>query len=141
MAFNIDYDRGVHKRTDLVSGVNIYMYVDDPGVYYNEHGTQVDEQLARQAGFPVDEQVKKRELKKRLKAAHDAIMKELQVAAETKVVVKEKKGFSIVDIGLERHQILSPEGDVLTEHPLPRAEAEKVLDMIVPDDEKEEPKA
>lgn len=138
MAFNIDYDRGVHKRTHNSTGINVYMYVDDPGVYLNEHGAVIDERFAREAGFPVDEQIKQRDLKKRLKAAHDAIMKEMQMAAEEKVVVEEKNGFQILDIGLGRHNILSPDGDVLTDHPLPLEEAKKVLNMIAPDEQKDD---
>lgn len=134
----IDYDRGVEIRTHHLSGVDIFMYVDEPGVYLSAHGTQVSEQMARECGYPVDDQVRQRELKKKLKAAHDAIYQEMAQGEENSIVVCEKDGFQIVDIGLGRHQIMSPDGDKLTDVPLPLEQAQAVLQQLVPD--KEAPK-
>src|SRR6266699_464625 len=111
----IDYDRGVHIRTHHSTGVDVYMYVDNPGVYLSAHGTPVSEALAREAGYPVDEQVKQRELNKRLRAAHAAVYAEMNAGEAAQEIVEERDGFTIVSIGLGRHIIKSPDGDQLTD--------------------------
>ena len=131
---HIDYDRGVHIRTHHSTGVDVYMYVDTPGVYLSQHGTPVSEDMARQAGFPVDEQVKARELQRRLKAAHEAVYAEMNAGEAAQKVVEERDGFTIVDIGLGRHVIKSPDGDQLTDIPLPLEQAQAVLAQLVPDE-------
>lgn len=133
MAFKIDLDRGVHQRIDLGTGMDIYMYVDTPGVYLTLHGTEVDVELARRAGFPVEEQLKKRRVQQALVAAQDRVLAELQVADQSvKVVVKEADGFKIIDIGYDRYQVLSPDDDVLTPSPLNLRSAVILLGQLVP---------
>lgn len=140
MTFNIDYDRGVMKMDDAATGVSVYMYLDDPGRYLNAHGTEVGVDLARRAGFDVDKQVKERQLKKRLAEAYAKIHSEMQMGEASRIVVREKGGFAIRDIGLGRHELVSPDGDVLTdpEKPLPLEQANALLDQLVPDEKVEE---
>lgn len=133
MAFNIDLDRGVHMRSHPASGMDIYMYVDDPGVYLSAHGNQVDDKLAEASGFPVEEFAKKRRIKLALAAAHDKVLQELQESEGTHNVVAEKEGFQMVDIGMDRFQVLSPDGEALNTHPLPKHDAEILLEQLVPD--------
>lgn len=133
MVFKIDLDRGVHQRIDPGSGMDIYMYVDTPGVYLTLHGTEVDVELARRAGFPVEEQLKKRRVQQALAAAQDRVLAELQVADQSvKVVVQEADGFKIIDIGYDRYQVLSPDDDVLTPAPLNLRSAVILLSQLVP---------
>lgn len=133
MAFNIDLDRGVHSRTDPQTGMEVYMYVDVPGVYLSAHGSEVGEELARRAGFPVDEQLKKRRVQQALSAAQDRVLAELAAADQSvKTVVKEAEGFKIVDIGYDRYQVLSPEDDMLTPKPLDLRSAVILLEQLVP---------
>lgn len=133
MAFKIDLDRGVHQRIDPNSGMDVYMYVDTPGVYLTIHGTEVDVELARRAGFPVEEQLRQRHIKEALASAQDKVLAELQAADQSmKVVVKEADGFKIIDIGYDRYQVLSPDDDVLTPSPLNLKSALILLDQLVP---------
>lgn len=134
MAMKIDYDRGIHKRSVDALGLDVYMYVDTPGVYLNAHGTEVSEDIARKAGFPVDDHLKQRKLKERLAAARKKILEEADAVQEKKVV-KERRGFKIVDIGLDRYQVISPDDDVLTKQPQSKREAEIVFDQVVPENE------
>jgi len=141
MIFNINLDRGVHSRTDPGTGMEVYMYVDDPGVYLSAHGTEVDVELARRAGFPIDEQMKKRHIKLALKNAQDKVLAELAEADKSeKVVVKEKAGFKVVDIGYDRYRVHDPDGDLLTPSPLSLRESVILLDQLVPGSE-DEPEA
>lgn len=112
----IDYDRGVAKRK-APGGVSVYMYNDSPGHYYNAYGTEVDESLAKAAGFPVERLRKERAKQERMTQAKDLIEKEFASApGEIKVVAK-KGDFSLVDIGLGRFQVRDPDGTPLnTQH-------------------------
>lgn len=132
MAFKIDYDRGVLKRIEPVSKLEVYMYVDTPGVYLNAHGTPVAEALGKSAGFPVEFYAKQRVRKERMAQAMDAISTELDLVENVTTVVREKGGFKIVDIGLGRHQVHDPDGDNLTKEPLTAQQADLVLDQLVP---------
>jgi len=128
----IDYDRGVLIRAHQATGVEVYMYIDTPGEYLSVHGTPVTTELARQAGYPVDELGKKRELRERMKTAHANIEAELMLQAEEKKVVREKGGFRVVAFGLGRHQVLAPDDTLLTPNPIPEEQAFLLLDQLVP---------
>lgn len=136
MFFKIDLDRGVHSRTHPATGMDVYMYVDDPGVYLTAHGTPVPEELAVQAGFPTQEYAKKRRIKLALAAAHNKVMQELAEANQgEKIVTKERDGFRVVDLGYDRYQVLSPDGDVLNTTYLSLNHALILLDQLVPPEE------
>lgn len=136
MVVNIDYDRGVMMNVHP-SNVEVYMYLDDPGVYLSAHGTPVTEDFARGAGFDVVEQTKKRQVKERMKVAMTRINAELELAASEKVVVMERNGFKLVDLGLDRHQVESPDGLVLNKDPLPLAQAKTLLEALTPEKKSE----
>lgn len=131
MPLKIDYDRGVQKRHHG-SGLEIYMYVDAPGVYLNSHGTEVSEALAQQAGYPTEDLGRQRVMKERMAQATEAIAREMGIAPKEKKVVKEKGGFKVIDIGIGRHQIEDPDGAVLTPQPLPLEQATRLLEELVP---------
>lgn len=50
---NIDRNRGCMIRHHR-SGVRVVMYMDQPGVYYDENGHEVDEGLAKAVGYDVE---------------------------------------------------------------------------------------
>lgn len=131
----IDYDRGVLLRYHEGTGVEVYMYHDEPGVFLSAHGTPVAESFARQAGFEVDELMKRRRIKERMAVAMKQITDEIEIAESKAIVVKEKGGFAIVDLGYDRYQVHSPDGDNLTPSPLSRAQSELLLDSLAPDEE------
>jgi hypothetical protein len=136
MAFNIDLDRGVHSRTDPVTGAEVYMYVNEPGVYRSAHGSEVDVALAERSGFPIEEHLKKRRVQLALQSAHDKVLLELSEADRSeKVVLMEKEGFKIVDIGYDRYQVYSPDDDLLNPQPLNKRAAVILLDQLVPGSE------
>lgn len=130
----IDYDRGViisqHKQT----GMDIFMYVDTPGVYLNAFGTPVADKLAKEAGYDVEKFGKERVKRERMKAATDAIEQELAIVNDqgVKTVVEETEGFKIIDIGLGRHFVEDPDGNKLTSVPLPLEQAKVLLRQLVP---------
>jgi len=80
MSGNIDYDRGVVKRIHPNLGVDVYMYRDDPGVFLNAFGTEVDVELAKSCGFDVDKLEKAKRKKEMMAKAMIEI--EAQLAEE-----------------------------------------------------------
>lgn len=133
MAFNIDYDRGVTFNMHGPSGVNVYMYDGEPGVFRNAHGTLVSDELAQQAGFDVATLKRKRLMKERMKDAMDKITAELATEETKARPVRARGGFKVMDIGFERFQVVDPDGTPLTDKPLPRQQAEALLVQLTPD--------
>lgn len=126
----VDPDRGYMMRDHGRLGINIYMYVDDPGVYMTYHGHTVPEQLAKEAGFEVDRFAKERLRRERMAAAAKAIEAELADGGVVEEVVAEKGDFKMIHIGLGRYQIVDKDKQVLTEAPLTKELAEGLLDSL-----------
>ena len=142
MTRNISYKRGVIINMDPRTGVEIFMYVDDPGVYLSAHGTPVSEGLAQSAGYDIAKFAKERKLKERLKQAHASIQKELEMESaksDNRIVVKEKSGWKVTDIGLGRHNVQDPEGNVMHKGHLTGEQALSLIEQLVPDPPPPEP--
>lgn len=131
---NIDYDRGVIIKTHNASGMDVYMYADTPGVFLNAFGTEVDEKLAKEAGYDVDRLSREKVKRERIAAAAQMIEQELALADKEgqKEVVVERAGFKVIDIGLGRHFVEDPDGNRLTVHALPLEQAKTLLDQLTP---------
>lgn len=124
----IDYDRGVHITTHQATGIDIFMYVDDPGVYLNAHGGNVSEELAREAGYDVEKLAKERTKKSRKDQALKMIDAELADDKDVREeLVAERNGYKIITTGLGRHHLIDPDGNRLTNMPLPLEAAQKLL--------------
>jgi len=140
----IDYNRGVHKQADNTSGVEVYMYVDDPGVFLNAFGNPVTDAVAKSAGYDVERLKKLRLKKQRLADAARLIEQELDVPeGAVRKVDGEKAGFKVLDIGLDRYHVEDPDGNQLTPHPVPKAVAYTLLEQLTSGAEvgpKEKPK-
>lgn len=131
MAFNIDYDRGVLKRSHG-SGLDIYMYIDQPGHYLNSHGTEVTAELARQSGFDTESLGRKRVLNERLADANTKIRAELDAAANERKVEQEVDGFKLVDLGLGNYTVLGPDDEALIKMPIPKQQAQMLFKELIP---------
>lgn len=128
MARKVDYDRGVIIMTHPGSGMDVYMYVDSPGVYLNANELHVPDNLAAAAGYDV-ERLSKEKLRMERKAKAGALIdKELSDDANTsEEEVSERNGFKLVSIGLGRHNVKDPDGNQLNAHPLPLESAQKLF--------------
>lgn len=131
----IDYDRGVIISQHKASGMDVFMYVDTPGVYLNAFGAPVSDQLAKEAGYDVEKFGKDKLKRERMAKAMTAIEAELAIADEVgkKNVVEEKGGFKIVDMGVGRHYVEDPDGNRLNSVPLPVEQARVLLTQLVVD--------
>jgi hypothetical protein len=136
---SIDYDRGVIKRNSTKLGVAVYMYVDDPGVFLNAFGTQVDDSLATDAGFDVAAFAKVKLKKDRISSAMAEIEAEMASQGPARNVKFERDGFQVIDIGLERYNVEDPDGTVLNSNPLSAPQAKLLLEKLVPKGKTSEP--
>lgn len=129
----LNLDRGCLIRF-TPEGIAVGMYYDQPGIWYNEHGTEVTPLLAKSAGFDTTSLLKERTKRERMAAAAEAVAKQFEGEEHTDEVVKEKNGFKLVHIGLDRHNIVDPDGNILNKNHLTRAEGVKVFAALVPDE-------
>lgn len=124
----IDYDRGVIINVHQASGIDVFMYVDDPGKFLTAHGTPVTDILAKEAGYDVEKLAKDRVKKSRKEQALQMIDAELADDKDVKEdIVEEKNGWKIITTGLGRHHLIDPDGNRLTSVPQPLEAAQKLL--------------
>lgn len=124
----IDYDRGVLIMTHPDTGIDVFMYIDQPGVYLTAHGHPIADKIAKESGYDVEKFAREKLRNERRAKAHDLIDKELE--SETDVVEKEvekKGGFTLVSIGLGRHHLKDAEGQQITAHALTLEQGKKLL--------------
>lgn len=130
----IDYNRGLMKRTHIKTGVDVYMYKDDPGVFLNAYGTVVSEQLARECGFETEKLGKEKLKKERMAQAMALIEAELAEAEPSnRLLVEERLGFKVMDVGKGMHILEDPDGNKLTAAPLPMEAALTLLKQMTPE--------
>lgn len=137
----INYDDGVIINVHPGTGMDVFMYVDKPGAYLTAHGRDVPEAIAREAGFDVD-RLSKEKLRRERKAQAGAIIdKELADDANTvEECVDEQNGFRLVSIGLGRHNVKDPDGNILNTSPLPKESALRLFKAMTGDEVKAQKK-
>lgn len=125
---NIDYDRGVIINTHQSSGMDVFMYVDDPGKFLNAHSKVVSDEIAGEAGYDITKLAKDRVKKERKEQAMSMIDAELADDKDVvQEVVAEKNGYKIITTGLGRHHVIDPDGNRLNSFPLLPEAAEKLM--------------
>lgn len=136
MTSKIDLDRGVVvSRMPLdKGGMYIYMYQDDPGIYVNEHGHRIAESLASEVGFDTKRWQKERIKRDRIAQFKSEVEAELELASvERETVVKEAKGFTIVELPGGRGNVKDPDGNLMNIQPISMADAEALLVALTPE--------
>lgn len=129
MTKQLDLDRGVKIRKHP-TGASVFMYKDQPGVYYNAFGRVVPDKFARAAGFDTETLGRERLRRERIEVAAQTINKEFQAAQGNREVVAERAGFKMVKLPMGRFEVVSPEGDKVHDKYLTRREADSVLDAM-----------
>lgn len=132
----IDYNRGVTKRSVSRINMDIFMYKDTPGVYLNAFGDEVDLELAKEAGFPVEKHALLRKHRDAMVAAEEKIREKLDTGEQT--VIETKRGYTLIDIGLDRFQVKDPEGGVVNAVPMAEGAAKILFGQLTKGKEKTE---
>jgi hypothetical protein len=112
-----------------------------PGVFYNDHGTEVDPQLAKEAGYDVPALLKERKKRERIRVATEVIEAEYRPEEAVSETVKEKNGFKVVHVGLDRHNIVDPDGNVLNKKHLTKGDALRTLEIVAASEQQPEAEA
>ncbi len=130
----IDYNRGCLKKVIQSTGMEIFMYIDMPGVYYNSFETEVPEDLAAKAGYDITKFGKMRKRREQMALAMKSIDADLAMEeySEQREVIEQRGGFTLVHIGLGRHILEDPEGGKLVDRPLTLEEGQKAMEELVP---------
>jgi hypothetical protein len=143
------FNRGVEIRKHAATGADIYMIVGtpatrdmpaqpaEPGIYYNGAGQRVSDSMAAEAGFPVEQHQKERRKAEALAAAGAAIDAQYAGIEAKSEVIRERRGFKMIDIGMQRYTIHDPDGNNLTPRFVSPVIADKVFDQIVPPEDGE----
>lgn len=142
----IQRNRGCHIR-NLPSGGQIAMYVDDPGVYYDARGVIASDALAREAGFPVDEDqkaravvLKRREFERKLAAAADESDDALSSSMASALAGPNLRGLTVQKSATDKSKfdVVDVDGKVVNRKPLTKGAAQSLIDTIgEPADEEE----
>ena len=127
---NIDLNRGVTIRRHPTTGVQVFMYKDTPGVFLNAHGTEVDPELAKSAGFNTEALLKDKLKRERMAVAMSTIEAEFSSGPAMRETVRTQDGFQLIAVGLGRHKVLDPDGEELHAQPLTLEEANLLLDQL-----------
>lgn len=131
----INYDRGVKIRQDAQTGMEIFMYKDEPGIYYDSHGRRVKESLARQAGFDVDRYARMRRHQQKLADFHNALddVEKLDLGLAKRAILRESNGYRLVGLPLGRAVVEDMDGNQLCK-PSSKEMMEKLFRQLITDD-------
>lgn len=134
----IDVDRGVSIRQitkfenqhkfapdPKYGGLTVYMYVDEPGIYYDVHGRIVPEGLAQMAGFEIDKLAKLRNKREAMAKFEKRLAQELALETEDdEVVIIQEGDWKVVALPMDRAKIVDiATGEAITAVPMPRSDA------------------
>lgn len=139
----MDINRGLEIRKHPSTGAEIYMVIGnkelgvppEPGVYYNINDLPVSEDMAAEAGFPVEQHRKAREKAAALAKASAVIEAQYAGVEAKNEVIAERRGYKLLDIGMDRYAVLDPDGTNLTPKYISPAIAQHVFDQLVPPEE------
>lgn len=145
MSHRIDVDRGVDIRQVVkfenqhkfapdprYGGLTVYMYMDDPGVYYDVHGNKLPEGIAKMAGFSIDKLAKARKKKEAMAQFEKRIAQELALEQDEEIVIREAGDWKILALPMDRAKIVDKDtGEMVTPVPLSRSDADALLNHLV----------
>lgn len=136
----IDVDRGVTMRQTVVfdknnpskflpdpryGGVTVYMYKDEPGIYYDAHGNKVPEGVAKIAGFDTGKLAKLRHKREAMAQFEAKLRKQLELEnQDAQVVIAEAGDWQVIEMPLDRAKIVDKTtGALVTAVPMAKGEA------------------
>lgn len=103
---------GVVCRRDPETGADVFMYRNEPGVFYSANGLEVSPILAKKAGFDIERLAKARE--KQVKMREFEANWNISASEVTKRIIKERNNFRLVDLGDNRYIVEDTEGQNMT---------------------------
>lgn len=133
----IDLNRGVEMRKSRASGIEVFMYLNEPGVYRSAHDKIIPMEIAAEAGYPVEALEKERKKRAAIATATQAIETEFNSASDLKnELVADAGGYKLIHIGLGRHNVTDADGNVLNSRPLTEQEGRGLYQKLAGKDGK-----
>lgn len=139
MPQTIDVDRGVTMRQVVrfdaknphkfepdpqYGGMTVYMYKDEPGVYYDVHHKVVPEAVAAKAGFDTTKLAKARRKREAMAQFEEKLRAELAMEVEEEIILREGGGYKVIQLPEGRARIVdSDSNEAVTPVPMTKTEA------------------
>lgn len=131
----LDLNRGVMTKFHPQNGMRISKYIDTPGSYYTDTAEPVAPELARQAGFDVEKDMREKLKQERLAAAKRAIEAELREEEDAIAeALSGKSGFDVRHLGGGQYALFGKDGKKLTRVAMTKADAELLLGKAIESD-------
>ncbi len=141
--YKVDVNRGVHIRFtrggEFPDGMAVYMYVDRPGVFYNDHAKQVPAEVASAAGFNVAPLLRARKKFEAMAKAQQEIEAQFREDSGIREVIREEDDYLLVHIGSERYNVEFADGSPLTPQPMTKEVAERTFRAMLGKEEEAKP--
>lgn len=114
---------------DTYGGLEVIMYKDQPGIYYDIHGNVVHENIAKMAGFPVDKLAKSKLYREKMAAVQKKLRAELEdiQMEEEQIVLAEAGDWRVIALPGDRAKVIDKNDNNITPLPMPVAEAKALL--------------
>ncbi len=125
----IDLNRGVRIMRSKKTGIQVFMYKDEPGVFRSATGGLVGDDLAFQAGYDIVGLTKERERRTRIREATEQI--DLEYRSQEREMIREASGMGLEKVGKgkdARYNVIDMETtQPLNSVPLSLAMANKIM--------------
>lgn len=133
MTSTIDLNAGVMvgragKVGDASSGIYVYMYINKPGDYINEHGGPLPQSLAEEAGFDVKKFAKLKAKRAKLDDFTRAMEAELDIEQERELIAS-GSGYLVYAVGADAAILEDDDGNQLGQV-MPRATVVKLFEKL-----------
>lgn len=129
----LDLDRGVRTRFHK-SGLSVSMYKDDPGTYLTETGEVLDVKFAKEAGFDVEADLRKKIKGQRLEAFQRQLEDEMRSEEDALAQAMSDNGnVDVRHVGAGQYAIFDKSGKRLTRVAMTRADVELLVGPVSTD--------
>jgi len=142
--YKVDVDRGVHIRFtrgggEFPEGMAVYMYLDKPGVFYNDHAKQVPPALAAAANYDIEPLLRARKKHEAMAKARQEVEAQFREDSGIREVIREEDDYLLIHIGSERYNVEFADGSPLTPQPMTKEVAERTFRAMLGDEELAKP--
>ena len=111
--YKVDVNRGCYIRMHRATGMAIYMYADQPGVFLNDHARPVPHEMAAEAGFDVEPLLRAKRKNDALHKAQMAIEAEYKTSVQRDVIAEHGE-YRVVGLGNDLFLVEFEDGSPLS---------------------------
>lgn len=129
----LDLDRGVTVRFHP-SGMKVCMYDDDPGVYLTEGAQPLNVQIAREAGYDVEKDLRQRAVNQRMAEYRRKLEEEARSEEDALAqAATDRSNYRVQHIGAGQYAIFDKGGKRLTRVAMTKQDVELLVGPIEAD--------